>query len=346
MADLLRSDVDGLSVLCADAADWFTEKRGAAVSALVIEKDFWITEVLRAVSEPRIFEAPNHSTCDVSVRAVFKGGTSLSKAFGIIERFSEDADVYLHIEPTDRAQETFRLGNSRIDSIMKSTAQQAGAVIGVEASPEGVARTGTKRGYVYHHPRSADSPESEFKEGVLLELVRMGTPTPNSTHTIQSMLSQWAAQTGGLRLQEFDELTPFAIDVLCPERTLVDKLSILHSLGTEMAAGGNAKVRYQTRHYYDVYRLVSSPSVMQSLRAAPEMVAAYAKDSYDESLAARRPATQRPADGFGGSPAFTDADVLEVVTPEYDEEMRRLLLGRKPDLLEIVQAVLAVGDLL
>jgi predicted nucleotidyltransferase component of viral defense system len=49
-----------------------------------VEKDFWVTELLRAVvSEAAV-------SCAV---AIFKGGTSLSKAYRIIERFSEDVDI-------------------------------------------------------------------------------------------------------------------------------------------------------------------------------------------------------------------------------------------------------------
>ena len=47
-----------------------------------VEKDYWVTEVLRAVSAP---VRDGH--------VVFKGGTSLSKAYGLIRRFSEDVDI-------------------------------------------------------------------------------------------------------------------------------------------------------------------------------------------------------------------------------------------------------------
>jgi predicted nucleotidyltransferase component of viral defense system len=47
-----------------------------------IEKDYWITFVLRCLSKSR------HAD-----KAVFKGGTSLSKAYGLINRFSEDVDI-------------------------------------------------------------------------------------------------------------------------------------------------------------------------------------------------------------------------------------------------------------
>ncbi len=58
------------------------EERGL-LNAATIEKDFWVCWSLRA-----LFEAPA-----VGDLLTFKGGTSLSKGYGIIERFSEDIDV-------------------------------------------------------------------------------------------------------------------------------------------------------------------------------------------------------------------------------------------------------------
>jgi predicted nucleotidyltransferase component of viral defense system len=47
-----------------------------------IEKDYWITEILRVVAET------------LPGRAIFKGGTSLSKGWGLLDRFSEDIDLF------------------------------------------------------------------------------------------------------------------------------------------------------------------------------------------------------------------------------------------------------------
>lgn len=49
-----------------------------------VEKDFWVTEVLRGIAK---------CSGELGVSAVFKGGTSLSKSFGLIQRFSEDVDM-------------------------------------------------------------------------------------------------------------------------------------------------------------------------------------------------------------------------------------------------------------
>ena len=55
------------------------------VSALVIEKDFWITWCLK-----KLFSLPS------SVDMIFKGGTSLSKGYNLINRLSEDCDLTLN----------------------------------------------------------------------------------------------------------------------------------------------------------------------------------------------------------------------------------------------------------
>lgn len=53
------------------------------LTPVIIEKDFWVCWTLRRLSEQ----------ADLGQHLTFKGGTSLSKAYGIIERFSEDIDL-------------------------------------------------------------------------------------------------------------------------------------------------------------------------------------------------------------------------------------------------------------
>lgn len=56
------------------------------IDAAFVEKDFWVIEALRTATA---------TAASNEVRAIFKGGTSLSRAFGIIQRFSEDVDLLL-----------------------------------------------------------------------------------------------------------------------------------------------------------------------------------------------------------------------------------------------------------
>src|SRR6266540_5458358 len=73
--DLLRDDSEFATAMARAARDL------GDLDPSFVEKDYWVTQVLRALhtEHPHAF--------------VFKGGTSLSKGYGIIERFSEDVDI-------------------------------------------------------------------------------------------------------------------------------------------------------------------------------------------------------------------------------------------------------------
>jgi len=76
--------IAGLSIT--ERSELFSEtaaQRG--MTPAIVEKDFWVTWTL-----DKLFSHP-----DLSRILMFKGGTSLSKVFGLIERFSEDVDLIL-----------------------------------------------------------------------------------------------------------------------------------------------------------------------------------------------------------------------------------------------------------
>ena len=57
--------------------------RGQGLRPAIIEKDYYVTEALRAVA------------ANTGDKVIFKGGTSLAKGWNLIERFSEDIDLFL-----------------------------------------------------------------------------------------------------------------------------------------------------------------------------------------------------------------------------------------------------------
>jgi len=85
VSERLRQHPDDLAALVAQAAT------AGGLPASYVEKDFWVTEVLRAATVDREVGLPDGSTGRVSF--LFKGGTSLSRVFGIVDRFSENVDL-------------------------------------------------------------------------------------------------------------------------------------------------------------------------------------------------------------------------------------------------------------
>ena len=79
------------------------------ISATAVEKDYWVSEVLRVLAR------------NFAGDFIFKGGTSLSKGYRIVERFSEDIDIL--VLPGGR-------GRGTTDRLMKGMGQAAAAGIG------------------------------------------------------------------------------------------------------------------------------------------------------------------------------------------------------------------------
>ena len=72
------------------------------VSEQFVEKDYYVTEILRIVA------------AELGEKAMFKGGTSLSKGWGLITRFSEDIDLFVNPDSFDP-----RPGKNKLDRILK-----------------------------------------------------------------------------------------------------------------------------------------------------------------------------------------------------------------------------------
>jgi predicted nucleotidyltransferase component of viral defense system len=76
------------------------------VSEQFIEKDYYVTEILRIVA------------CELGDKAMFKGGTSLSKGWNLISRFSEDIDLFVN-----REKFTPPPGRNKTDAILKQLSE-------------------------------------------------------------------------------------------------------------------------------------------------------------------------------------------------------------------------------
>jgi hypothetical protein len=91
----------------------------AGLSEPFVEKDYWITEILRTVVDT------------LGDRAIFKGGTRLSKGWDLLDRFSEDIDLFVNpaVEPplaTNRA----------VDRTLKQLNRDVAAIPGLEFVPD------------------------------------------------------------------------------------------------------------------------------------------------------------------------------------------------------------------
>lgn len=280
------------------------------ISATAIEKDYWVSQVLRALS--KAFNSD----------FIFKGGTSLSKAYALIERFSEDVDML--ILPGQR-------GRAATDKLMKSMAETTAARIGGSAAAIGGSETGRHRSYVMTYPATRE-PTALIGTGVLLEMGVRGGSHPHAPMLIGSLLGD-AIKAAGTELAEFDDLNPFEVAVLHPARTLLEKLVLIHSLSQRLAAGPAGPIdRRSGRHFYDVYQLLGDQRVLDLLsdRYQTEQVMRSIEE-INLTFFGGAGIEVRPGDGFSSCPAFDLAtDISSQLRAAYEATMPELYFGTSP----------------
>ena len=309
----LREDPDAVGV----AASVIEENTG--IPAAHVEKDFWVTEALRAAAARAASE---------ETTIVFKGGTSLSKAHRLIRRFSEDIDL-LVVVPGD--------SKDAADRCLKSITSAVGEAIGVEGALDtGTATRGRKRTTSFEYP--AKHHHGDVRPGVLLELGARGGMLPADAMAIGSLVAEHGGRAG-LDV-EFEEADPFNIRVLHTVRTLVEKLMILHHAAV---LGDKAERVRLVRHYYDVWCLLNDASTLSALKAWP--CDALAREVETFTAAAGMEASPRPVGGFGVSPAFSAR--TRAVRDAYQRQvLDQLVWGpaeEKPTLDECCDLVVATG---
>lgn len=305
MTERLRDNSDELGALVGRTAASFH------IPAAYVEKDFWVTEVLRAASPARRTSLPDGT--DAEVQFIFKGGTSLSRVYGIIDRFSEDVDL-LAVFPDG-------LTAAARHAILKRVDADVRAHLGLKASDVTVtsSTTGVKRYTTYTYP--TDVTEDAIKEGVLLELGSRGGTHPAGPHQYRSLVAEHARAIGEDDTT-WEEFASFDVYVLAPERTLFEKIAAVHDAATR---NDTASLLKHGRHFYDIYQLLNDDRVRDALtRLGPDGIAGLVDDINTNSQAADFTWSARPKNGYADSPAFDPTDpASEAIATGYRSALNR-----------------------
>jgi hypothetical protein len=245
MAEFLheRRDFDQLLAIVAN-------DRG--LDPMLVEKDYWIMHGLWGLqAQGFMFE--------------LKGGTSLSKGFGVIHRFSEDIDI--RIEPP--ADMDVKTGRNQDKPAHIATRQEYYDELAKRISIPGIESVDRDTFFDDEKMRSAGirlsySPRAAtlagVKDGILLELGFDDT-APNRLVTISSWALDFAIDRG---VQVFDNR---AVDVPCyaPTHTFVEKLQTISTKYRRLAEAKEFPANF-LRHYYDVYCLLDLQEVQEFMK--------------------------------------------------------------------------------
>jgi len=250
MADYLHNHKD-FSALLQILADEM------GIQAALIEKDYWIMHVLYGLKT-------------LGLDFELKGGTSLSKGFQIIDRFSEDIDI--HIKPPAKFGINENPKNTNPKNVearknfydwLADTITMDG-IISVERDPLFDETVYYRSGGIRLHYGSKTEQVDGIKDGILLE-AGFDNVTPNQPITISSWAYNKAKETTSI-----DIVDNRAIDVLCyhPGYTLVEKLQTIATKFRQEQSGEKDRPNFM-RQYYDVYCLLGNEEV-QKFIGTPE----------------------------------------------------------------------------
>lgn len=229
------------------------------LKSAIIEKDWWITAVLRA-----LFQLPYYQHIS------FKGGTNLSKCWHLIERMSEDADIgitkeYLGFEGklsktqiSDRLRRaacSFVRGTMQHDlreQMIKDGINPDKFKVFVNITPVST----TDPEVIFVEYEQAASPVSYIPPMVKIEVSGRSMAEPIEDVNIESLIDSAAPQA------VFAE-PKFSVRAVMPKRTFLEKIFLLHE---EFAKGdGLIRVARMSRHLYDVHRMLHTAIAEEAL---------------------------------------------------------------------------------
>ncbi len=292
----------------------------------IIEKDYYVTESLRIIADA------------AGDKIIFKGGTSLSKGWNLIQRFSEDIDIFL-----DPLAFTRALGKKGIDRELKRLRDAIGSHPALTfVGDESVTIGGFGRNDRFSYTQRFGGP-GEVANRVLLEVGAASGREPTTPVELRSYLTQFLQETGA-SLGANDE-SPFSMRLLHFRRTFVEKMFAIHAKVELLKRDGRAIGGY-ARHYYDLYQLAARTEVLTMLRSDEY---AAIKADYDQISRTHFPKSYFfPEDmRFARSDAlFPPEDLSAALAAEYESQCRTLCYGSFPSWAEVQARLLEIRDLL
>ncbi|MGI4742817.1 MAG: nucleotidyl transferase AbiEii/AbiGii toxin family protein [Janthinobacterium lividum] len=272
----------------------------------LIEKDYWVTWVLR-----------NLADSSLASEVVFKGGTSLSKAYRLVDRFSEDVDLAVLLAGRTP---------SAVKALLRDVHQAAVAVGTAEELPEvpGNGKRGQIRRVYHRYPQLFEQTTAYVAEDILLEITAFGQPYPIVRLPLVSYIGEVFAQQGmSEELTEFG-LLPFDFNVLWVGRTFAEKIMALVRASYESDPA--VEVASKVRHLYDLHHLIVHPEV-QALLANDELFALLRAVQADDAVAGvKGPTREWKVLPLSTCWAYRDAGAnLQQARKAYEQDLPSLL---------------------
>ncbi len=312
--------------------------RISGISAKAIEKDWWVTLSLKMV-----FNTP------YAKHFAFKGGTSLSKGWQLINRFSEDIDISLSSEAVgipyiEKPSKTFveqlrRAGCSFTSSVLmealKAEFQNADVpenLYSIEAEPVRADMPDTDPQTIYVNYVSLFDPNPYFADRVKVEFSVRSLKEPSIKRNTCSLLATHFPNEN-YKEENYEVLT------IKPNRTLIEKMLLLHE-EYNRDERANMRTERMSRHYYDLFQLSGQNFTSATLKD---------NDFIEEIIKHRRYYSRLKRFDYstlkrGSINIIPSADILIELEQDYEKMRTEMIYGNPPSFEEIIKRMKNLQD--
>lgn len=295
--------------------------------AQVIEKDFWVTAILQTV-----FSLP------IAEHLVFKGGTSLSKGWKLIERFSEDID--LAVDPVFLGANEGDLTKKQIKKLRKVSSlfvleqltpmiseriaeMELQSFITLDAQPNSEGNnTYPEPRQVYIHYKSVFAESlSYLRPDIVLEVSARSLLEPTDPIEVKSILAEH------LPIESLDKV---AVHTAVPAKTFLEKAFLLHEMFS--IPGHGMKAERKSRHLYDLYVMmnkdfarsaINDNQLWESIRHHREIYTSVRDMDYTPEVRHRIQLVPRE-------------DIIDVWRNDYEAMKESMIYGKRPTFDDLI----------
>ena len=259
------------------------------IPANIIEKDYYVTLTLKELST-------------ILKDMVFKGGTSLTKCYQLLDRFSEDIDL-------SYTAESGVLGDARKKQLKKAIIS---TLESLEFTINNLEDTRSRRNYnCYRASYPSIYDNSPFlKQELVLETFVALLPFPTVTRMVDNYLYRFLKQIDKLEIAEQYDLMPFPITSQAIERTLIDKIFAICDYYLD------GRTDKHSRHLYDIHKIYTSTEIPADF---DELIASV------RSLRSELSACPSAKDGVDINRVLQEIVESEVYKKDYEDITSRLL---------------------
>ena len=292
------------------------------IKEIYVEKDYWVAFALF-----NIFKS------DIGKETVFKGGTALSKCFGMIQRFSEDIDLVV----LRNESETGNQLKNKIKKISKCVSD-----VLPEIDIDGITnKVGMIRKTAHNYPRTFTGHFGQVRDIIIVESTWLGDFEPYTTANVSTFIYEMMLRNDQQSLIDKYDLNPFDVLVLSPKRTLCEKImSLVRFSQTQEPI---TDLRNKIRHIYDIHLMLKDESLKSFfhsddfqtmlLRVASDDIISFKNNN---EWLANHPTT---------AIIFSDTeDVWDKIKDTYTGSFSELVFGKLPDESDIFKTLTTVAE--